>query len=56
MKKEILCATCRDRDKKDHESVCSGCYDFRMNYVKDPYITIAELEARIRELEKLIEQ
>ncbi|MHA1290880.1 MAG: hypothetical protein ACTSPB_26135 [Candidatus Thorarchaeota archaeon] len=49
-KKEPLCSTCQDRDKKDHESNCSGCYDFRMNYVKDPYLTIAELESKIKQL------
>jgi len=49
-KKEPLCKTCQDRDKKDHESDCSGCYDFRMYYVKDPYITIEELEAEIKQL------
>ena len=47
-----LCDTCQDRDKKDHESSCSGCYDSRMCYIKDPYITIEELEAEIKILKE----
>jgi transcription initiation factor IIE alpha subunit len=60
MNKEPLCDTCQDRDKKDHESNCSGCYDYRMNYVKDPYIIIEELQTIIEglkaDIKKLLEQ
>jgi len=51
-----LCDTCQDRDKKDHASRCSGCYDSRFYYVKDPYITIEELKAEIKELKEKMKQ
>ena len=47
---EPLCDTCQDRDKKDHETACSGCYDFRMSYVEDPYLIIEKLEEEIKKL------